>query len=179
MNPLKKLLASALLLAVLACTGGKDAGPPPPATRLTYADPTDASQWRLARNAGSSSTHLILDLLGPSGGAGRGVSAVFTCDSKLAWKAVDGAAFLKLGGAYNGDLVQRASVQGADLRVLLSQKPGTAQAYGSSPVLSVAVDLVAGTLPGAVTLTTAQGAHLGASATPEPISIAVGTLKAE
>lgn len=180
MNTMRTLLASVLLVTAFACTGSKGGdSPPAPATRLTYTDPMDPAQWRLTRNATSSPTHLILDLLAPAGATGRGVSVTLTCDSKVAWKAVEGGAFLKNGTSYTGDLVQRGSVQGADLRLLLSQKPGTTQTYGSVPVLSVAVDLVTGTLPGTVTLSAAQGAHLGASATPESIAVAVGALKAE
>ena len=180
MNAMRNLLASALLLTALACTSSKGGDTPqPPATRLTYTDPTDTAQWRLVRNAASSSTHLVLDLLAPASASGRGVSMVLTCDSKVAWKAVDGTALVKNGVTFTGDLVQRGSVQGADLRVLLSQKPGTVQAYGSGVVLSVAVDLVSGTLPGAVAISAAQGAHLGSAAIPESIPVLVGTLKAE
>ena len=183
MNALRNLLALALLLAAFACTssssgGGTTTPPPLPAARLTYTDPTDAAQWRLVRNATSTTTHLVLDLMAPTGAAGRGVSLVLTCDAKVAWKAVEGSAFTR-NGVYTGDLVQKGSVLGTDLRVLLSQKPGTVQTYGSAAVVSVAMDLVSGTLPGTVALNSAQGAHLGVAAAPESITVAVGGLKAE
>jgi hypothetical protein len=178
MNSMRNLLASALLITAFSCSGGGGSNPPTPAARLTYTDPGDTTQWRLTRNAASTATHLVLDLMAPTGASGRGVSVVLTCDAKAAWKAVNGSAFTQ-NVAYTGDLVQKGSVQGSDLRVLLSQRPGTAQSYGSSPVLSVAMDLVSGTLPGTVAVSAAQGAHLGSAAAPESITVVAGTLKAE
>ena len=183
MTTLRNLLAGLLLAMAFGCTGGSGGGgggtpPPPPATKLTYTDPGDSTQWRLTRNAASTATHLVLDVSAPATASGRGVTLVLSCDPKVSWKAVDGAAYVK-NLAYSGSLVQKGSPQGQDLRVLLSQKPGTAVAYAGAPVLSVALDLVGGSLPGSLSLSAAQGAHLGTAAAPEAVTVAVGTLKAE
>jgi len=78
-----KLLLSFLFAATLAGCGGDDgsAPPPPPApapaplvapTHLTYTDPT-SSGWRLVKDASSTDTTIVLDLVGPAGTQTRGV----------------------------------------------------------------------------------------------------------
>ena len=77
-----KLLLSFLFTATLAGCGGGDstppASPPPPPppvvapTHLSYADPT-SSGWRLVKDASSTDTKLVLNLVGPSGTQTRGV----------------------------------------------------------------------------------------------------------
>ena len=172
---------SALVLISLACGGGGSGPNPSPvnANRLVYTNPTDSSSWRLVRNSSSSDTTLLLDLLAPTGGYGRGVTVVLTADPSLvSWKPVDGTSFIRNGG-YAGDLIQKTSLKGGTLGVLLSQKPGVPASYGVLPVLSVALELKPGARPGAIQFTATQGSHLGVSATPEAMTIALGTLSVE
>jgi hypothetical protein len=77
-----KLLTTLALLAAISGCGGGDStpaatppAPPAPAatpTRLSYADPT-SSGWRLVKDATSTPTRLVLDLVGPAGTTTRGV----------------------------------------------------------------------------------------------------------
>ena len=75
-----KLLLSFLFAATLAgCGGGGDstppAPPPPPVvapTHLSYADPTSTG-WRLVKDATSTDTRIVLNLVGPAGTQTRGV----------------------------------------------------------------------------------------------------------
>jgi hypothetical protein len=75
-----KLLLSFVLTATLAACGGdsSDSAPPPSApptatpTSLSYTDPT-SSGWRLVKDASSTPSRLVLDLVGPAGTQTRGV----------------------------------------------------------------------------------------------------------
>ena len=161
----------------LACGGG--AKNPLKAATLVYTNPTDASSWRLVQAATSTTTHLVLDLVAPTGASGQGVTLVLTTDpAKAAWSPVSGGVYA-VQKAYPSTLVKIATLKGADLRLLMTQAAGTPVAYGSLPVLTVALDLTTGTLPGSVALSAAQGGHLGPAPQPVPITVAVGGLQAQ
>jgi hypothetical protein len=65
------LIAPMALVLVVGC-GGSSSAPAPapvPASKLAYIDPSpSASQWSLVKDATSTDTHLVLNLVGPSNG---------------------------------------------------------------------------------------------------------------
>jgi hypothetical protein len=72
-----KHLSPLLLVAVLAaCGGGSTSGSAPPPTvtptSMNYVDPASTG-WRLVKDASSTPTRLVLDLVGPDGTQTRGV----------------------------------------------------------------------------------------------------------
>lgn len=174
----ERFLAAGLLLAALACGGMVG---PPAATSLVYADPGDTTQWRLVQAPSSTPTHLVLDLLAPAGTSGMGVTLVLQVDGTLASWGQAGGAGLVLPGSYAGPLAQKASLQGATLRILLSQEnPTPPIAYADAPVLTVALDLAGGVQPGPVALSATEAGHLPAPRTlPTAVTVAVGALKAQ
>lgn len=189
MSRLPLLLAGAALLATLACGGGGGGGGAsapagPPATTLSYSGPAaDTTQWQLAEDSASTSTHLVLDLLAPAGAAGLGVTAVLTLNpAQATWSYVAGSAYATQT-LFQNPKVDLASLSAdkSQLRLLLGQAAGTAAVtYGSTPVVQVALDLAASaTQSSAVTLTATQGGHLGTSPTPSAITIQVGTLQTQ
>ncbi|HLO66856.1 MAG TPA: hypothetical protein VK188_07540 [Holophaga sp.] len=80
---------SALILALaVACGGGNttEAPAPPPvaAKGLAYTDPA-GSGWRLVKDASSTSTRLVLNLVGPVGVRSRGVGFNLQAGAKVAF----------------------------------------------------------------------------------------------
>ena len=174
------LSAGAALLMLLACGGGSSSSVPP-ATALVYTDPTDPAQWRLVKDATSTPTHLVLDLMAPAGVSGMGVTLILNVDgSRATWGDAMGAGLLKAGG-YQGVVARCSSLQGSALRILLSQvNPTPPLVYGSAPVLTVALDLGAGASQGNAALAASQGGHLPAPLTqPAAVTIQTGTLTAQ
>jgi len=176
-----RLLACAPLVAALGCGGGSSSTSAPAATALSYTGPTDPTQWRLVQDASSTPTHLVLNLMAPTGARGMGVTLVLSVDgSRASWSSAWSGSALKPGGYY-GPLAQRASIAGSDLRILLSQmNPTPPMNYLNDPVLTVALDLASGAPVGTVALAATQGGHLAAPLTlPVAVAIQTGTLKAQ
>jgi len=86
MRTLRQSLLPAIALALLLACGGSAAGPgpvlPPVSSGLEYKNPA-GSQWNLVRNAASSDTHLVLDLVGPSGTKYRGIGFNLQSDGSV------------------------------------------------------------------------------------------------
>ena len=87
----------ALALSLLvACGGGQTAAPGPQSnlsTGLTYQDPS-GSGWTLVRNASSSDTHLVLDLVGPSGLKARGIGFNLLSDGTVPFSKLSSAGYV-------------------------------------------------------------------------------------
>ncbi len=187
MNLRTSLALPTLLLLLTACGGGGGGSSPQGpthATALAYTDPS-GSGWRLVRDASSTPSHLVLNLVGPTGGANFGVAFTATSDAaKAPWAKVGpgDAEFAKnltytLG---SGSTFFRTQVQAQDLVAGIFQKGvgGTPTPTGA-PVLQVALSLGTGVPQGAEIPLAVSGSQELTGSGMAPITIAVGTLKAQ
>ncbi|MET0401649.1 MAG: hypothetical protein ABW123_04560, partial [Cystobacter sp.] len=154
-----------------------------------YTDPTTTG-WRLVKNTtASSGSHLVLDLVGPTGQSGRGVSLTLSVDPTRAyWTKVAEAdtelvtnRLFTLGAA--PQLLKGASRADGTLNVGVFHKGtgGTATPY-SGALISVALDVKSGpSVPAGsrIPLSFVKGQILTATGDLRNITVAVGTLTAE
>lgn len=101
------LVLSGLLLGLaIACGGGSSSAPtattaPPavPAQGLGYSDPTGTG-WRLVKDSSSTSTRIVLNLVGPSGLKTRGVGFNLQAPSTIRFGAFPNGLALNDKGVY-------------------------------------------------------------------------------
>jgi hypothetical protein len=200
-STMKKLLALSAVLplaGLMACGGGgggSSPAPTPTATSLAYTDPTSGT-YLLKKDAASSGSHLVLDLVGPTAGTASGVTLTLNADTtKVTWTNVastDPANTLVQNVAFNlgaGTPILLARASGTTLMTTVAQKGlgVTPAALNGGVLLKVALDLKPN-------LGLAQGTTL--SLTPDgtkclvldgtkgstpiaPITVSVGTLAAQ
>lgn len=189
----KFFCTSVALAALLACGGGGGGSTPPPATATTlaYIDPT-SDTFKLVKNAASSGSHLVLDLMGPTSGTASGVSITLNADAtKVAWVDVPAGgttATLMANGTQfllgSGTPIQKAKASTGLLQATVAQKAPTAAASLNGVLLRVALDLKPslGLAQGtAITLTAdaAKSQVLDGAGNITPITVSVGTLTAQ
>jgi len=185
-----------LSLALLTACGGGSAPsgtitpPPTPASSLSYQDPT-AAGFRLVKNTTTStSTRLVLDLIGPSSTTtAKGVAFFLTTDtSKVTWVHPSGSSgsCIAVGTVFplgSAPKLLADKVNGNQLQVGIFQKGTTATTLGNAPILSLALDLKGAAVPkGTVSLSPASANPakvLNADGTLSDITINVGTLSAQ
>jgi len=99
------LIVSSLVLTMsLACGGGSNStasapAPAAPATGLTYTDPTGTG-WRLMKDASTTATRVVLNLVGPSGLKTRGVGFNLQAPSTVKFGAFSNGLAINDGGVY-------------------------------------------------------------------------------
>lgn len=192
MKTLNRVLGLLSLSLLAACHSGGD-NPPPAKTiadTLVYTDPTSTS-YRLVKNASlSSATHLVLDLVGPSGTNGRGVAFTLSADTtKLTWAKVTAsdAALVQNGTAFNlgsGTQILSGKASGDTLQAGLFQKGAAVAAVSlAAPLARVALDLKSGVVPVNTTVTFSAVANkanvLPDTGAPQTITVATGTILAQ
>ncbi len=196
----RSLIGSSLLVLLAACGGGgggtNNPPPPPPKTiadTLVYTDPSSGT-FRLVKNGTlSTSTHLVLDLVGPTATNGRGVAFTLNADtSKVTWaKVATTDAGLVQNVAFNlgtGSQIFSAKASGDTLSAGLFQKgagPSAPPAVSlSAPLVRVALDLRAGIVPVNTTVSLVFGTsnkanYLPETGAPQTAALSVGTLVAQ
>lgn len=180
-----------VLLLLPGCGGGPPANAVTPAyaKTLTYTNPPLGGYSLQAAPSSNGTSHLVLNLVGPSGAVARGVSFFLTADPALvSWSPGTGSAYATPGAVFNlGSAPQaftsKVSAAGA-LQVGIYQKAGPAT-YGAAPLASVALDLKTGVVTSGSTVALAptagqQAVYVDANGAVQPFAapIAVGTLVA-
>jgi len=179
-------LASIGLFTLLACGGsGGGSAPATSAAVLDYTDPADGT-YTLEKDASSTGTHLVLNLMGPDGvlsGVGFYLSADTT---KVTWANVSGSA--KIASATFTTPVVAAKVVGDQLQGGVYQKGSGVAPITASPttvLATVALDLKAGVpVDSVIALSAINGKCVileapGGSTITTPITITVGELIAK
>lgn len=194
-NRLKWTFSGLALMGLLACSGGGGGNNPPPppppktiADRLDYTNPTSGTYTLVKDTTLSTTTHLVLNLMGPVGTQGTGVGFFLSADtSKLTWtKPSASDAVLAHNGAFDLGTAPQFAVaknSGDQLQVGFYQKGTTKPAvtFTASIVLaSVALDLKsnvpvgsAGNLSavsGKAVLTQGSGAPVAITITPGTVT---------
>ena len=187
--------ATVSLAALFACGGGGGSSTPSPvpttAASLAYTDPATGT-YRLVKNASSSGSHLVLDLLGPSSGTAMGVSITLSADTtRVTWVDVPAggttAALMKNGTQFNlgaGLPIQKAKATGNVLQATVAQKNPSPAVPLNGTLLQVALDLKSGLglTPGTAITLSADGTKcqiLDGASIISPITVTVGTLTAQ
>lgn len=195
MNKLNRILAGLSLITLAACGGGGGGGStvvtPPAKTyadTLNYTNPA-SGDFKLVKNTSlSTATHLVLDLMGPTSGSGRGVAFTLTAEStKVTWAKVAGAdATLVENVGFSlgtGTQILSAKSTGGTLQAGLFQKGTAAPAITLNTTLArVALDLKLSAVPvgSSVAVTFSKGNYLPETGAPVTLSsIGIGTLQAQ
>lgn len=191
MKQLTTLSAIFVIGSFIGCGGGSKTSPAPPqATSLSYTNPA-SGDYRLLKNTDlSTSTKLVLDLVGPSSGTGSGVSVTLTTGGQASWTNVDSndpaGTFLANGTAFDlGGLprIMKAQVTGNTLIATVAEKGYAAPNPLNVPLLRVALSLKTGvgTTPGtAIAITPGECKLLDGNGGFQGIStLAAGTLTAQ
>jgi hypothetical protein len=198
MTPMHKLLSGTAFMALLgfmACGGGGGGSTPPPApataTSLAYTDPATGT-YKLVKNAASSGSHLVLDLMGPGSGTAAGITITLGTDAtRVTWVDVPAggttAVLMQNGTQFNlggGTPIQKAKATTGVLQATVAQKAPTAAASLNGALLRVALDLKAGlglAQGTAITLSAdaAKCQVLDGTGTITPVTVSVGTLTAQ
>jgi len=124
-------LGGLLLTLGLACGGGSSSPAPTPAPAaaagLAYTDPT-GSGWRLVKDASSTPTKLVLNLVGPAGTLTRGVGIHLQAPAGVTFGTFADGLAIHDTGVY--DLLSEANDATEPVAVVAGLKPGNVLTAG-------------------------------------------------
>lgn len=179
------LIAFTLLLGAGCAGGHHDSAPVDSGPR--YVNPSTTG-WSLRKNDGlSSGRHLVLDLVGPSGGAGLGVALNLDLGQdarKADWALVNPSdSDLVKNLSYNlgsGSHAQKAVISGGVLRLgVFCKGTHASPVVYNAPLLSIALNLKEGLPPGDTIVVTPVRADELTSGGVRPITVAIGPIRAK
>lgn len=179
----------AALVLLFGCGGGGGGGSTTTptttiATSVAYTNPTGPG-WRLEKDASSTSTRLVLNLVGPAGTTARGVAMTLQAGSKLDYGKFSDDRYIKDLGIF--DLTYASSsevpllaggVKNGQLMLGIFQKGSLKPAKDcGSPLFQFALDLQSGVTTGTVSLTVSKAQYLPAGlGAMVDVTPAVGTI---
>lgn len=176
------------LALLLACGGSShhDSAPAPD-PGPNYTNPAGTG-WRLVKNTNlSTGKHLVLDLMGPTGGSGLGVALNLDLGpdaAKAAWAPVTpGGTDLVKNVGYDlgsGSQALKAVVSGGVLKLGdFSKGLSAPPTRYTAPLLQVALDLQDGLKAGdTVTITATRADELSIDGV-RPVALAIGTIQVQ
>jgi hypothetical protein len=163
-----QLLIVSLLagLALAGCSGSNSSS----ASKLVYTDPPESAGWRLVKDGSSTSSHLVLALVGPSGTMTRGVGFNLQAPAGVRWSTfwtglpVEDTGVFELKNstpdpslpatAEDPILFDGGVMDGNVLTVGIFQKDRRYTAKDSgAPLLRIALDLIPSSVVGSIPLT--------------------------
>ena len=179
----RRLLLVLPLILLVACGGGSPPAPPAKATRIVYTPPTTGAYLLLLNAGKSTNTHLVLDLLGPVGTAGRGVAFHLSADpGQLIWSKVD-TRDTEYAQSETFRPVIKTKARSGDLQVgaFLTGNQSSSVTFDRTLVLAtVALDLAPGATPGMALLRAGDGTAVMLPAVmgsdPLAVTITAGTV---
>ncbi len=131
LNRTHSLALAALLLSLgLACGGGSSSSAPQaaaPAASLAYADPS-GSGWRLVKDASTTPTRLVLNLVGPAGTRTRGVGFNLQAPAGVKFDVFPSGLLLEDAGVY--ELLSAAGDPTEPVALVGGVKPGNLLSVG-------------------------------------------------
>ena len=158
-----------------------------PARILSYTNPP-AEGFRLEVDPASNNTaRLLLHLQGPKKVQAYGVAFFLRCGDQAVWTRPGAGPALFLAGrgwnpGENEPSLARAKVLGEQLQVGFFRREGAVAHLGSTPILSLALELRPGAEPGQIRLSVPgdkQAVYLDANRVLQALTLKVGTLVAK
>ena len=183
------VLICILLAALAACGGGSGSTSPAvaTATKLHYVNPTvtPGHLQLMVEPATNDTSHLLLDLLGPTGTVTKGVAFFVTTGTGATWGNPGGLDPHARAGAeliLGTPALFKSKVSAGDLQVGIFQTGAPTATLGSTPIVTLALDLGTSINPGTLALVGTTGkssVYVDGTNIEQPLILDLGTLVAQ